>query len=310
MSNYAATRPNTEISAISRRGATRDAGKTSAPDRDVLAFMGDTMKVARILFVALPLASCADFSGHVAESFSVADVSDNIECQLKAAYLDSVGTQPWLKEWAASYILTLDRQSAASVSPHINWSEPVCGASGSAVLATSNSRNIHVKRTAALADLAKRDCSKGRSGATFEGDLGLHELFDDTMATSGAAAAEPDDFGSKLTFTISGSASASPSWVLTRVPALGFEARASRQATHSLDIAFASTRARPASKVYVVNLGEGGKAIHREGFVPLGGQTLPERAPTRRYTTAPSTRSITPDVRARFDDIFTRMERR
>jgi hypothetical protein len=258
---------------------------------------------------AVGLAGCASLEGPIAPHVSLEAIVDNVQCELRDAYLAYQPTYKWLDHWASSFTLTMKREDQSGLAPKFDYLNPdKFGLGATGELSSDTTRSLTTKRTLHLADLPNYDC-KRRPPGIFTGPLGLAESLGEALHERGkddVAGEEPDDLGYRIDFALKAGAGVTPSWILTRIPNVGFGLTASRETTHTLDIAFSDATPAPVSKVCVVNLRPG----------PLDCSVPPAAKPAHRKSLkadrtarTPTARGrVSPEVRYRLDNTLQRLQ--
>lgn len=237
-------------------------------------YVGDTILQIR-KFGALAgltiLAACASVPSLPYENgVGVVDILRNVKCELATAYAENSGRYPWLRNWAAGVELTLDVTEARSggvsaqilVPIHVTDSFRLGGEARRRASAQSVSS---VTFSTALAALGPNECTHQpeRLGPEplLKGNLGLKTWISRAAEAIEAAgiSQQTDGLGYIIEFGITANAGLDPSFSIVRIGnyELGGSAglAASREDTHTLNIAMAPIRALPTSPVYVTNFG-------------------------------------------------------
>jgi len=199
----------------------------------------------------------------------VVDVLRNVKCELAQAYADNVGRYPWLATWAAGIELTLDVTEARNggataqilVPIHVTDSFHI-GADARREARGQSVSSVTFSTT--LAGLSQSECAShvAEQGPEplLRGNLGLTTWVTRAAEAIDAAgiAQQTDGLGYIIEFGIVSHAGLDPGFNIIRIGdyELGASAglSASRQDTHTLNIAMAPIRAAVPAPVYVTNL--------------------------------------------------------
>jgi hypothetical protein len=199
----------------------------------------------------------------------VVDILRNVKCELASAYADNLVRYPWLKNWAAGIELTLDveetRNGGASaqilVPIHVTDSFRL-GADARREARAQNVSSVTFSTT--LAGLSQAECAHHVPQAgpepLLKGNLGLKTWISRAAEAIDAAgiAQQTDGMGYIIEFGIAANAGIDPGFNIIRIGdyELGASAglSASREDTHTLNIAMAPIRAVPPAPVYVTNM--------------------------------------------------------
>jgi hypothetical protein len=268
-------------------------------------------RLALMLISASCLMGCANFQGSIAPHVSLEDIVDNVQCELKEAYLAYQPKYPWLDHWAASFTLTMKREDKGGITPKLDYLEVDRFGLGITAEASSDTiRSMTTKRTLHLRDLPTYKCKQPRSGV-FTGRLGLFESLNEALHERGVddvAGEEPDDLGYRIDFSVRLGAGVTPTWIFTRIPGVGAAFAGSSETTHTLDIAFSDATSH-AAKVCVVNLQPG--APYLDCTIAPSPPATKRWAATRpdRSARTPTARGrVSTEVRQRLDSTLQRLQ--
>lgn len=204
------------------------------------------------------------------QGVGVVDILRNVKCELATAYAENVGRYPWLANWAAGIELTLDvtetRNGGASaqilVPIHVTDSFRL----GADARRKASAQSVSsVTFSTALVGLNQAECAnyapKSGPEPLLRGNLGLKTWIGRAAEAIEAAgiAQQTDGLGYIIEFGIEANAGLDPGFSIIRVGdyELGASAglSASREDTHTLNIAMAPMRAVVPAPVYVTNFG-------------------------------------------------------
>ena len=262
------------------------------------------------------LAGCASFEGQIAPLVSLEDVADNIQCELAATYKEYRKDYGWLAHWASSFTITMKRQDKAGLTPKFDYLEKdIFGIGVTGELFNYSTRSLTTKRTLPLNKLSNHTCNPVRSGL-LTGSLGLRESIGEALRVRGrndpALKEEPDDLGYTIEFAIKLGAGVSPSWILTRIPGVGFGAGGSSETTHTLNIAFtnnAEPDPPPPLKVCFVDPPSGWGACEVKPAPPTGPPQGMRAPQGKRVETVRRPRGgVSEGARIRLDSTLFRMQ--
>jgi hypothetical protein len=252
------------------------------------------------------LAGCANFEGRIAPHVSLEDIVDNVQCELKEAYklYQSQPAYSWLEHWAASFTLTMKREDKGGFTPKVNFlHEAVFGVEGTGEASTDSIRSLTTKRTLLLKKLPDHTCKRPPPGL-LTSRLGLTESLGEALREWGpddAIGQEPDDLGYRIDFSVKLGAGATPSWILTRFPSVGFGLAGSRETTHTLDMAFADVSEKPVQQVCVVNFGA-------RQCLRIPPPSPPKKGEKSDGRPSPRHGGVSPEVRQRLDNTLQRLQ--
>lgn len=199
----------------------------------------------------------------------VVDILRNVKCELAQAYADNVSHYPWLANWAAGIELTLDVTEARNggataqilVPIHVTDSFRI-GADARRQARGQSVSSVTFSTT--LAGLSQTECASHMAEKgpepLLKGNLGLKTWITRAAEAIEAAgiAQQTDGLGYIIEFGIESHAGIDPGFNIIRVGdyELGASAglSASREDTHTLNIAMAPIRAVAPAPVYVTNL--------------------------------------------------------
>jgi hypothetical protein len=223
-------------------------------------------------FAGLTLvAACASVPSLPYEKgIGVVDILHNVKCELATAYGENTERHPWLRHWAAGVELTLDVTEAKNggataqilVPIHVTDSFRL----GADLLRRAKGQSVSsVTFSTALASLNQAECAhyvpERGVEPLLKGNLGLKTWISRAADAIDAAgiAEQTDGMGYIIEFGIQAGGGLDPSFSIIRVGdyELGGEASlaASREDTHTLNIALAPIRPVVAAPVYVTNFG-------------------------------------------------------
>ena len=199
----------------------------------------------------------------------VVDILRNVKCELASAYGENVVRFPWLANWAAGVELTLDvtdvKEGGATaqilVPIHVTDSFEL----GANLRRHARAQSVSsVTFSTALATLNQAECANYTPAREAEpllrGNLGLKTWISRAAeAIDGAGIAQQTDgMGYIIEFGIEMGGGLDPSFSIVRIGnyelGAGAGLAASREDTHTLNIAMAPMRPIPPSPVYVTNL--------------------------------------------------------
>ncbi|MGE3874000.1 MAG: hypothetical protein AB7F74_13675 [Parvibaculaceae bacterium] len=198
----------------------------------------------------------------------VVDILRNVKCELAVAYSENSARFPWLRNWAAGVELTLDVTEANSGGASAQILVPIHVTDSFRLGADARRRAkaqsvASVTFSTALASLNQAECARYVSGRgpepLLKGNLGLKTWVGRaTEAIDAAGIVEATDgLGYIIEFGIEAGAGLDPGFNIIRIGnyELGGSAgvTASREDTHTLNIAMAPIRAVPPAPVYVTN---------------------------------------------------------
>lgn len=260
-----------------------------------------------VLFTCIT--GCVDREESITRGVGITHIADRVECDLKVVYQKYLPHYPWLKDWAASFNLTIKQEDVLGGAPGVGYRVPLSpnsqfGLDASIGLTSTGTRTLTTKRTVLLNNLLKYSCKDiVVSDSPLTHDLGLAEPFGDALSAydkKDVINKEPDDLGYRLDFIARIGGHANPLVILKRFTGVGVDFTASTEKTNSLEIAFADARPKAPQEVFVVNFPAGGSV--------QGGATTPSiRRETR--TRLPATGlGVTPDVRLRLDNTLQRLQ--
>jgi len=257
---------------------------------------------------AFALGGCATFEGQIAPDLPTDLIVDRVECGLRDAYLTYRKDYPWLKDWAATFALTLKREDRVGLTPGLDYLTPINGGkftfSADAEISGRGLRTLTTKRTVLLRDLPGYNCTQPPSeGAPLLGDLGLSASLGDALRSRTAddvAGERPDDLGYRIEFGTKLGASGGPTWIFRRLTGIGTGAEASRESTSSIDFAFVDATPKGPQRVFVTNFPA--QPAQQEG-PKVQGQVRP---PQRTLQARPP--QLTPDVRQQLDSVIQRLQ--
>ncbi|WP_119273930.1 hypothetical protein [Taklimakanibacter deserti] len=218
----------------------------------------------------MAVAACASVPSLPYEKgVGVVDILRNVKCELATAYRENSVRFPWLRNWAAGVELTLDVTEARSGGASAQILVPIHVTDSFRLGADARRRAkaqsvASVTFSTALASLGQAECAHHVPGQGLEpllkGNLGLKTWISRAAEAIDAAgiAQATDGLGYIIEFGIEAGAGLDPGFAIIRVGdyELGGSAglAASREDTHTLNIAMAPIRAVPPAPVYVTNL--------------------------------------------------------
>lgn len=250
------------------------------------------MRFAYCAVAIVSIGGCANVNSlSITDGISVADISDRIQCDLKAAYAANSAIYPWLEHWAASFEITIKQQDQASLKPSLEYSlltNPFrfFGFKAGLSAVGTGTRTLTTKRTVLLKNLLKYNCSNP-GGTYLANALHILEPMRDALSArdeQDAIEKEPDSVGYRIDFIVKTGLNANPSFVLYRIPGVGAEFSLEREKTQTLDIAFSNATPASPQKVFVTNWPSTRSPNVR----------APSGMPAPSYRSAPS---LTPEVR-------------
>ena len=280
------------------------------------------------------LAGCALHPGLPDERrISIAEVIERVQCEMKAAYDANKGRHPWLKNWAAGYVLSLERVDERSISfggTIINtMSAGVLNLAGKAGGGEKATETGNVSFTFNLPDLDHIACAVSETpsrGIYFSGETGaaawISRIADGIDEREKDLVTIPDSFGHTIAFVVSGNGSITPTWSAatgnaTATPLL------SRADTYNLKLGLVKIPTPPKEKIQKVEVtnfpawmksGRPAQPAPEPGARPLSKSdgapkakalsTSPS-APNRRSRTAP----VDPETQRQIDRVIERLER-
>lgn len=270
---------------------------------------------------ALLLTSCAKFDERVNASVSMIDVVDRIQCELKEAYINLRPQYPWLKNWATSFELSLQKDVTLGVTPKLEYATPIPSGmfnlEASAGISGRSSQTLVSKRTISLLPkLLNFACPALLRDTTFGGRLGIEEALRDILSVrdKGDVFDEyPTAPGYKIEFDLKYNASASPMFAFTRITGIGAGFSYEQQKRSSVDFAFTdATPAGPAKpqRVFVVNFPPGYGATRSPAAVSPSPAAGGGRRLKRRDEAGADQRNspLSPEVRQRLDATINRLQ--
>jgi hypothetical protein len=208
-----------------------------------------TLRAGLCVLPILVLGGCAINPGLPDERrVSIGEVIERVQCEMKAAYVANTVRHPWLRNWAAGYTLSLEREDKRGLDLNgsiISALNPGTFSLGGKVgLSETGTETGSVEFNFKLFALEKLDCESkpfDNRATYFTGSTGFEAWFQrvadgiDTRKTD--LIDEPKAFGHSLTFKVSGSGSISPGWSLP-TGSWGGSPAASRLDTYILKVGF------------------------------------------------------------------------
>jgi hypothetical protein len=200
----------------------------------------------------------------------VANILRNVKCELATAYSENSVRYPWLRNWAAGVELTLDVTEAKTGGASAQLLVPIHVTDsfrlGADLRSRASAQSVSsVTFSTALASLNQAECAQYAPERSAEpllkGNLGLKTWISRATEAIDAAgiAQQTDGLGYIIEFGIEVGGGLDPSFSIVRIGNYelggGAGLAASREDTHTLNIAMAPIRPLPPSPVYVTNFG-------------------------------------------------------
>jgi hypothetical protein len=200
----------------------------------------------------------------------VVDILRNVKCELASAYGENIVRYPWLSHWAAGVELTLDVTETKEGGADAEILVPIHVTDrfglGANLRRNASAQSVSsVTFSTMLAGLNQAECANYVPGKGPEpllrGNLGLKTWISRAAEAIDAAgiAQQTDGLGYIIEFGIEVGGGLDPSFSIIRIGdyQLGASAglAASREDTHTLNIAMVPIRPLPPSPVYVTNFG-------------------------------------------------------
>lgn len=243
------------------------------------------------------------------EKVSIADVLDQVECELHAAVATFVAAhsdQPHYRKefvngWAAAASLTLETTDEANLNGGFLYGNPLTGGILRLTFNASASEKVHriadLTVSFTLKDLYEKGCQtrpgpEGRRGRYFSNDTGVSEWFHRASTSLHQAGNfPPDKFSHSLDFTITKAGDGKGAWTFIHSgPSVG--GKLSVQDMYQLKVAFSPIPSP--QRVRVVNFGELGQLLDAPPAEPrrpqakFGTQQVPfAKTKSRRLPPAP-----------------------
>ncbi len=233
---------------------------------------GIVLPIRRLLSLGslTAVAACASVPSLPYEKgVGVVDILRNVKCELALAYSDNVGRYPWLGNWAAGIELTLDvtetRSGGAVAQILVPFHTTDSFRLGADARRDARGQSVSsVTFSTTLAGLSSTECAGHvpQSGPEplLKGNLGLKTWVTRAAEAIEAAgiAQQTDGLGYIIEFGVEANAGLEPGFNIIRIGdyQLGASAglSASREDTHTLNIAMAPMRPIVPAPVYVTNL--------------------------------------------------------